>query len=35
MTDLKQLFATVDRTQTNGVEGYYVKNKYFDARRSR
>ena len=35
MSDLKQLFATVDRTSTNGVEGYYVRNKYFDARRSR
>lgn len=35
MGSIEELFGAMSRAQQSGVEGYFVENKYFDARRSR
>ena len=35
MDDIKDVYKTATRAPQGGVEGYYLVNKYFDARKSR
>lgn len=35
MDDIRAVYKTATRAPEGGVEGYYLHNKYFDARRSR
>jgi hypothetical protein len=35
MDSIPDMFHVVTKAQNHGVEGYYVQNKYFDARRSK
>lgn len=35
MSDIRSLFTAAVNMPTNGVEGYHLEHKYFDARRSK